>query len=183
MQIRRLRYDGNWRTVGQVLNIPVDGDPRVPQLPPQLVDDQAFNVDIRKSIMHQSTYLSDMVKKSEAVQYELDPRCAFVSAKSQRKLIQQQCYSDRDIQRLRRSLDWLQEPHGSYYSRQKLQKVSVVLGGLPYKIPLAVGYPYIIMTNFGVEDGIVDGAIDVVRKIELLSEDEHYAELKAQDEP
>lgn len=69
-------------------------------------------------------------------------------------------------------------------ARQKLHKMSVVeLGGLPYKIPLAVGYPYMITTNIDVEDGIVNGAIGVLKNIELLSEDEHFAELEAQNEP
>ncbi|CAD7087756.1 unnamed protein product [Hermetia illucens] len=60
---------------------------------------------------------------------------------------------------------------------------AVELGGLPYKIPLAVGYPYMITTNIDFADGIVNGAIGVLKNIELLTEDEHYAELEAQNEP
>ncbi|GFS71557.1 hypothetical protein TNCV_5052351 [Trichonephila clavipes] len=52
------------------------------------------------------------------------------------------------------------------------------LGELPYKIVLAVGYPYMITTNNDVEDGMVNGAIDVLKNIELLSEDEQYAEFE-----
>ncbi|GFS49074.1 ATP-dependent DNA helicase [Trichonephila clavipes] len=58
----------------------------------------------------------------------------------------------------------------------------IELGGLPYKIPLAVGYPYMVTTNIDIEDGIMNGTIDILRNIELLSEDEHYGELKAEDE-
>src|SRR6187551_3174408 len=55
----------------------------------------------------------------------------------------------------------------------------VELGELPYKIPLAVGYPYMNTTNINVGDGIVSGAIGVLKNIELLTEDEHYSELEA----
>ncbi|GFS76001.1 hypothetical protein TNCV_4666351 [Trichonephila clavipes] len=48
-------------------------------------------------------------------------------------------------------------------AQQKIHKMSVVeLYGLPYKIPLAVGYPYIIKTNINVEDGIVNSRIVVL---------------------
>ncbi|GFY70573.1 hypothetical protein TNIN_129331 [Trichonephila inaurata madagascariensis] len=40
-----------------------------------------------------------------------------------------------------------------------------------------------ITTNFDVEVGIVNGAIGFLKNIELLSENDHYAELEAQDEP
>lgn len=71
MQIHRLRYDGSYGIIGQVINVPVDVDtmvqqlPRqVQQLPRQLDDDQAFNVNIKKNMIHKSTYLSGVVKKS-----------------------------------------------------------------------------------------------------------------------
>jgi hypothetical protein len=48
------------------------------------------------------------------------------------------------------------------------------LGGLPCKIPLAMGYPYIITTNIDVEDGIINGAIGILKHMELLSDDEHF---------
>ncbi|GFQ63888.1 hypothetical protein TNCT_418121 [Trichonephila clavata] len=60
---------------------------------------------------------------------------------------------------------------------------AIELGGLSYKIPLAVGYPYMIATNIEVEDGIVNGTIDVLRNLELLIGDEHNTGLEAQDEP
>ncbi|GFQ75725.1 hypothetical protein TNCT_187661 [Trichonephila clavata] len=70
---------------------------------------------------------------------------------------------------------------------QMFYKMSVIqLGGLPYKITLAVPYkithPYHIMTNIDVDDGIVNGMIDILKNTKLISEDEHYVELEAQDE-
>ena len=59
----------------------------------------------------------------------------------------------------------------------------VELGGLPYKIPLAIDYPYMITTNIDVEDGMVNGAIGVLKHIEELTEDEHCAELETHNEP
>ncbi|KAJ9575861.1 hypothetical protein L9F63_007269 [Diploptera punctata] len=43
MQIHRLRYDCSYGIIGQVINVPVDVDTIVQQLPRQLDDDQAFN--------------------------------------------------------------------------------------------------------------------------------------------
>ena len=51
MQIRRLRYDGSYGIIGQVINVPVDVDTMVQQLPRQLDDDQAFNVNIKKNMI------------------------------------------------------------------------------------------------------------------------------------
>ncbi|KAJ8882714.1 hypothetical protein PR048_014526 [Dryococelus australis] len=51
------------------------------------------------------------------------------------------------------------------------------------KIPLAVGHLYMITTNIDVEDGIVNGAIGVLKHMELLSKDELFAELEALNEP
>ena len=44
--------------------------------------------------------------------------------------------------------------------------------GYPYSVPLAVGYPYMVTTNVDVEDGIVNGAIGILKYIEKLTEDE-----------
>ncbi|GFR06380.1 helitron_like_N domain-containing protein [Trichonephila clavata] len=46
MRIRRLRYDGSYGIIGQVINVPVDVDTMVPQLPSQLDYDQVFSVNI-----------------------------------------------------------------------------------------------------------------------------------------
>jgi hypothetical protein len=64
MQIRRLRYEGNCGTVGQVINVPYDVDEVIKQLPRHLNDDQAINVNLKKSIIYKSAYLSGYVKKS-----------------------------------------------------------------------------------------------------------------------
>ncbi|GFR28736.1 hypothetical protein TNCT_165511 [Trichonephila clavata] len=59
----------------------------------------------------------------------------------------------------------------------------VELGRLPYKISLALDYPYMITISIYVEGGIVNGTIGVLKNIKLLSENEHCAELEAQDKP
>ncbi|GFX37767.1 ATP-dependent DNA helicase [Trichonephila clavipes] len=58
-------------------------------------------------------------------------------------------------------------------ARRNLHKMSVVeSGGLPYSLKLAVGYPYMITMNLGVEDGLMNGAIGTLKYIEYLTEDE-----------
>lgn len=81
MQIRRLRFaagkysilfylellsnlkcvSGNYGIIGQVINVPVDVDKMVKELPRQLDDDRAFNVSIKKHLIHKSSYLSGFV--------------------------------------------------------------------------------------------------------------------------
>ena len=58
-------------------------------------------------------------------------------------------------------------------ARTKLHKMSVSeCLGYPYSVQLAVGYPYMVTTNVDVEDGIVNGAIGILKYIERLTEDE-----------
>ncbi|XP_062713846.1 uncharacterized protein LOC134290684 [Aedes albopictus] len=65
MQIRRLRQaQGSYTIIGQVINVPVDVDEMVRALPRELEDDYAFNVCIKKHLIHKSNYLSVFVKKS-----------------------------------------------------------------------------------------------------------------------
>jgi hypothetical protein len=64
MQIRRLRYEGNYGIVGPVINVPCDVAEVVKQLPRHLDDDQAIDVNLKKSTIHKSTYLSGYVKTS-----------------------------------------------------------------------------------------------------------------------
>ena len=64
MQIRRLRFDGCYGIVGQVINVPVDVNTMVKSLPRSLDDDQAFNVHLKKNIVNRSSHLSGFVKKS-----------------------------------------------------------------------------------------------------------------------
>lgn len=63
MAIRRLRRDGQYGIVGQVINIPVDVSTMVNNLPRQLDDDYSFNVSIKKKLVHKSSYLTGFVKK------------------------------------------------------------------------------------------------------------------------
>nr|XP_029713677.1 uncharacterized protein LOC109418586 [Aedes albopictus] len=65
MQIRRLRFAaGSYGIIGQVINVPVDVDQMVKELPRQLDDDRAINVCIKKHLVHKTSYLSGWVKKA-----------------------------------------------------------------------------------------------------------------------
>ncbi|GFQ65587.1 helitron_like_N domain-containing protein [Trichonephila clavata] len=64
MQIRRLRYDGSYGIIEQVINVPVNVDTMVQKLPRELGDDQACNFNIKKKMIHKPTYLSGVIKKS-----------------------------------------------------------------------------------------------------------------------
>lgn len=75
MQIRRLRYQGNYGIIGQVINVPVDVNNMVNQLPRQLDEDFAFNVNIKENLIHKSVYLHGFVKKyviKEWLKYLID---------------------------------------------------------------------------------------------------------------
>jgi hypothetical protein len=63
MQIRRLRQEGSYGIVGQIVNIPVDVDGMVKCLPRKLSDDATINVNIKKNLLHTSVYLSGYVNK------------------------------------------------------------------------------------------------------------------------
>lgn len=54
---------GSLAIIGQVINVPVDVAQMVNELPRQLDDDYAFNVSIKKHMVHKSSYLSGYVKK------------------------------------------------------------------------------------------------------------------------
>ncbi|EZA46372.1 ATP-dependent DNA helicase PIF1 [Ooceraea biroi] len=57
--------------------------------------------------------------------------------------------------------------------RRKLHKMSVAeYDGLPYMIALATDYPYMITINIDVEDGLVNGAIGVLKYIETLEDED-----------
>ena len=63
-------------------------------------------------------------------------------------------------------------------ARTSMHKKSVSeCEGYPYSVPLAVGYPYMVTTNVDVEDGIVNGAIGILKYIEKLTKDE-FADMK-----
>jgi hypothetical protein len=77
MHIRRLRFThGAKGIVGQVINVPVDVNNMVHELPRQLDDDYAFNVHIKRHQIHKWRYLSGYVKKKSTVkrwlQYFID---------------------------------------------------------------------------------------------------------------
>lgn len=70
MQIRRLRYEhGSKSIIGQVVNVPVDVNNMVSQLPRHLDDDYAFNVNIQRMLIHKSSYLKGHVKKTTVKQW------------------------------------------------------------------------------------------------------------------
>jgi hypothetical protein len=62
MQIRRLRREGSYGIIGQVINVAVDVDTMVRSLPRSLDDDYAFNVNLKRNIINQSSYLSGSIK-------------------------------------------------------------------------------------------------------------------------
>ena len=65
MQIRHLkRVGGSKAIVGQIINVPVDVNTMVQQLPRELDDDHAFNVHIKKHLLHSSVAYKGLVKKS-----------------------------------------------------------------------------------------------------------------------
>lgn len=65
MQIRRLRYlNGSKSVIGQVINIPVDVNSMVTSLPRCLDDDHAFNIHIKRHMIHKTSILSGYIKKS-----------------------------------------------------------------------------------------------------------------------
>ncbi|GFW25714.1 uncharacterized protein TNCV_1309751 [Trichonephila clavipes] len=63
MQIRRLNNVGSYGIIGQVIILPVEGDTMEQQLQHQMDDDQAFNVNLMRNMIHKSTYLNGAVKK------------------------------------------------------------------------------------------------------------------------
>lgn len=63
MSIQRLRRDGQYGIVGQVINIPIDVDDVVQQLPRRLDDDYSFYVSLKRRLIHKSSYLSGFVQK------------------------------------------------------------------------------------------------------------------------
>jgi hypothetical protein len=64
MQIRRLWHEGSYGIVGQVINVPVDVNNMVSQLPGRLDDVYAFIVNIKNNLINKSVYLHGFVRKS-----------------------------------------------------------------------------------------------------------------------
>lgn len=65
MSIRRLTRDSQYGIIGQVINIPIDVNSTIHQLPRRLDDDYVFNVSIKRKLIHRSSYLSGYVKKRD----------------------------------------------------------------------------------------------------------------------
>lgn len=64
MQIRRLRYQqGTYKIIGQVINVPVDVNNMVNMLPRALDDDFTINVNIKRHLLHKSSYIEGFVNK------------------------------------------------------------------------------------------------------------------------
>ena len=63
MQIRRLRHEGGYGIVGQIVNVPVDVDEMITCLPRKFSDDATINVNINKNLFHSSVYLGGYVNK------------------------------------------------------------------------------------------------------------------------
>ena len=65
MQIRRLRHQlKSDRIIGQIVNIPVCVNNMCLQLPRHLDDDYSFNIHIKRKLLHKTSYLSGLIKKS-----------------------------------------------------------------------------------------------------------------------
>jgi hypothetical protein len=64
MQIRHLRHEGSYGIIGQVINVPPNVDTMVRSLPRFMDDDYAFNVNLKRNIIHKSSYLGCSIKKS-----------------------------------------------------------------------------------------------------------------------
>lgn len=64
MQIRRLRHaHGQHGIFGQIINIPVDVNIMISNLPRDVDDDYCINVHIKRKKTHKSSYLSGLVNK------------------------------------------------------------------------------------------------------------------------
>jgi hypothetical protein len=69
MQIGRLRHEGSYGIAGQVMNVPVDVNNMVRQLPRRLDNDYTFNVNIKKNLIHKSVYLHGSVRNRGQCSY------------------------------------------------------------------------------------------------------------------
>ena len=66
MQIRRLRYQSGTHIIsGQIINVPVDVQEIVSSLPRCLDDDYAFNVSLKKNLIHKSSAYSGLVRMGD----------------------------------------------------------------------------------------------------------------------
>lgn len=64
MQIRRLRHiNGQYGIYGQIINVPVEVNTMVNQLPRNIEDDHCFYVHIKKKLIHKTSYVHSLINK------------------------------------------------------------------------------------------------------------------------
>lgn len=65
MQIRRLRHvNGQCGIYGQIMNVPVEFNTMVKQLPRNIQDDHCFYVHLKKKLIHKTSYVQGLINKS-----------------------------------------------------------------------------------------------------------------------
>ncbi|XP_039970108.1 uncharacterized protein LOC120782016, partial [Bactrocera tryoni] len=65
MQIRRLRHvNGQYGIYGQIINVPVEVNTMVKQLPRNIEDDHCFYVHLKKKLIHKTSYVHGLINKS-----------------------------------------------------------------------------------------------------------------------
>lgn len=68
MSIRRLtRRNGQYAITGQVINMPINVQETIQQLPRQLHDDHALNVCLKRKLIHRSSYLRNRRSRRDTV--------------------------------------------------------------------------------------------------------------------
>lgn len=64
MQIRRLRHvNGQYGIFGQIINVPVEVNTMVKQLPRNIEDDHCFYVHLKKKLIHKTSYVLGLINK------------------------------------------------------------------------------------------------------------------------
>lgn len=72
MQIRRLRHvNGQYGILGQIINVPVEVNTMVNQLPRNLEDDYCFYVHLKKKLIHKSSYVNGLVSRKNIKEWLL----------------------------------------------------------------------------------------------------------------
>ncbi|CAH2083798.1 unnamed protein product [Euphydryas editha] len=70
MQIRRLRHvNGQYGIYGQIINVPVEVNTMVNQLPRHIEDDHCFYVHIKKKLIHKTSYVHGLINKGHIKQW------------------------------------------------------------------------------------------------------------------
>lgn len=70
MQIRRLRHvNGQYGIYIQIINVPVEVNTMVNQLPRHIEDDHCFYVHIKKKLIHKTSYVHGLINKGHIKQW------------------------------------------------------------------------------------------------------------------